>query len=381
MSRSLLVVAGEVSGDLHAGAVLEALRKKDPSLHVFGIGGDRMAAAGVELVAHAGDMAVFGPVAALLRYRFFRRRFMALLRAAASRGPAAALLVDYGGFNLRLARQLKRRGVKVIYYISPQVWASRPKRIRRMAEAADLLLVIFPFEPEVYRGTGLRVEFVGHPLVDEIAAFRATAETGLPWGGTERIALLPGSRRQEVELLLPALLQTARRIARLRPDAGFLIAAPGEDMARVARERLAASSDLPAGIEVVVNRTREVLRQARAAIVTSGTATLETALLGCPMVIVYKTSPLLYYIARRMVRVPHIGMVNLIAGGAVCPELIQGDVTGAAVAQGLLPLLDDTRERREQCAALAEIAGRLGEGGAAARVCEHLCRAIHPSRA
>ncbi len=197
MSRRLLVVAGEVSGDLHAGAVVEALRKREPELEVFGIGGDRLEAAGTELLFHIREMAVFGPFAALAKYPFFRKVFAAMVRAAEERRPDAVLLVDYGGFNLRFAAQMRKRGIKVLYYVSPQVWASRRGRIKKMAAAIDRLMVIFPFEPEVFAGTGLRVDYVGHPLVDEAAEAHAHPAKRLAWDGEPHIALLPGSRRQD----------------------------------------------------------------------------------------------------------------------------------------------------------------------------------------
>jgi len=369
VSRSLLVVAGEASGDLHAGAVLQAIRQRDPSLAVFGIGGDRMAGAGAELLVHAREMAVFGPIAALAKYPFFRRVFSSLLREVDARRPVAALLVDYGGFNLRLAARLQKRGIRVLYYISPQVWASRPRRIRTLARVADLLMVIFPFEKEVYAGSNLDVEFVGHPLVDEIGAFQTTPGAELPWRGSLPIALLPGSRRQEVDAILPVMLEAAGRIAHLRPDAGFIVAAPSEEIARMAETRLAAMPGPFPQVSVVIDQTRAVLRDARAAMVASGTATIEAALLGCPMVVIYRISPLLYFIAKRLVRVPFIGMVNLVAGESICPERIQGAATGPSIAQAMLPLLEDTPERKAQCDGMARVAQRLGEPGAVDRVC------------
>jgi lipid-A-disaccharide synthase len=370
VSRSLLVVAGEVSGDMHAGTLLEELRRREPALEVFGAGGDRMASAGAELLVHIRDLAVFGPFAAIVRYPHFRRVFRRLESEARRRRPDAAMLVDYGGFNLRFAAALKRLGIKVVYYISPQVWASRPWRIRTMARVADRLMVIFPFEPEAYQGTGLRVDFVGHPLVDAVEQHVSTPETALPWEGRPRIALLPGSRRQEVDAILPVLLQSAHRIAHLKPESSFLVAAPNRDLQAHVRRRLDRATFRVPRLQVVADRTREVVRQARAAVVASGTATLEAALLECPMVIVYRTSPLLFFLGKHLVRVPHIGMANLIAGRELCPEFVQRNATGSAVATALFPLLDDTPARQDMLAGLREVRTRLGPQGAVRRAAD-----------
>ena len=377
---SLLVVTGEVSGDMHAGAVIAALRRDLPGVEVFGIGGEALEAAGVELVRHIRDMTVFGPFAALARYPHFRRVFREMAGLLDARRPDAALLVDYGGFNLRFAGEVKRRGIPVLYYISPQVWASRKGRIHTMAAAADRLMVIFPFEPEVYAGTGLRVDYVGHPLVDAAEAARRAPPADLPWPGDPRIALLPGSRVQEVQQILPVLAETARRIERSHPRCGFLVAAPNRDIADQVRAMLSAPAPLPARWEIVTGNTRQVLRQARAAVVASGTATLEAALMRCPMVVVYKTSALFYALARRIVQVPHIGMVNLIAGRPVCPEFIQQAAQPEPIAAAVLPLLEDSAARAEMLAHLDRVIERLGAGGAADRVAAILRETLDPSR-
>ena len=368
MSRSLLVIAGEVSGDLHAAGVIRVLRGRDPDLSVFGIGGDALAEEGAEILHHAQDMAVFGPFAVLQKYPHFRRVFDEMVQAAAARRPDAALLVDYGGFNLRFAARLKELGIKVLYYISPQVWASRRGRIRRMAEVVDRLMVIFPFEPEVFRDTGLRVDFVGHPLVDLAAAERAGDPVELPWPGQVNVALLPGSRKQEVRRILPVMLDAAVRLRETEPEAGFLVAAPSHDFAVAVAAALEQWPELPC--RVVAHEARQVLAQARAAWVTSGTATVEAALMRCPMNVVYRTSPLFYLLGKALVRVPHIGMVNLLAGRELCPEFIQGAATPGALAGALQPLIDDTPARKTMLAGLDDVAAALGPGGAAEKAAE-----------
>jgi len=365
---NLLVVAGELSGDMHAARVIEAFRAARPGVDVWGLGGDGLAAQGVSLRQHVRDLAVLGLVEVLKRYGFFRRVFRALLDEVDRRRPAAALLIDYPGFNLRLAAQLKRRGVRVIYYVCPQVWAWHRSRIPKMAKIIDRLCVIFPFEVEIFRGTGLDVQFVGHPLGEHAAAVLARPPEALPWPGSLNVALLPGSRRQELERLLPDLLAAAARLERARPEAGFLLPAATPEMEQLARRILADAKERPEKLAIVAGRTREILRQARAAWVASGTATLETALMECPMVVVYRTAAMTYHIGKRLVRVPYLGMVNLLAGRELCPELIQQAVAPDALVAAIAPLLDDTPERSAMVEGLRAVKASLGSGGAAARV-------------
>ena len=372
MSRAVLVIAGEVSGDQRAAELIRAVRARRDDIRFWGIGGPDMRAAGVETLHDIREMAVMGLVEVLRRYNFFRRVFNEMLAAAEAQKPDAVLLVDYPGFNLRFAAEMKRRGIKVIYYICPQVWAWHRSRIPKMARIVDRLLAIFPFEPKVFEGTPLKVDFVGHPLVDVTQAARSAPAQQLPWHGAPRIALLPGSRRQEIERILPALWQAAALLQKQKPDASFILAAPSEAVAKIVRAKLAELGGGPTNCELVVEQTREVLRQARAALVASGTATLETALMNCPMLVVYRTSTPTYLIGRQLIRVSHIGMVNLIAGRTVCPEFIQHDATPEKLAAGLLPLLGETPERAAQLAGLAEVAAKLGAPGAATRAAEVL---------
>jgi len=248
------------------------------------------------------------------------------------------------------------------------VWAWHRSRIPKMAKIIDRLCVIFPFEVEIFRGTGLDVQFVGHPLVEQAAAVLARPPEALPWPGSLNVALLPGSRRQELERLLPDLLAAAARLERARPEAGFLLPAATPEMEQLARRILADAKERPEKLAIVAGRTREILRQARAAWVASGTATLETALMECPMVVVYRTAAMTYHIGKRLVRVPYLGMVNLLAGRELCPELIQQAVAPDALVAAIAPLLDDTPERSAMVEGLRAVKASLGSGGAAARV-------------
>lgn len=368
--KQILVIAGEISGDMHAAPVVRAARDARPDLRFFGIGGDAMAAAGVEIVRHAREMAVLGLWEVLKRYGFFRRVFADMVRQLDERRPDAVLLVDYPGFNLRFAAEAKRRGIRVLYYVCPQVWAWHRSRIPRMARIVDRLFCIFPFEPEVFAGTGLDAEFVGHPLVREARRALEAPSADLPWPGEPRIALLPGSRRQEIERILPMMLEAATRL-----DAGYLLAAASEEMADLSHDLLARSARKPPRIEIVTGATREILRQARAAMVASGTATLETALMGCPMVVLYKAASLTYAIGRRLIRVPHLGMVNLIAGRELCPEFIQ-QADPDRLAGTVRELAADTPARAAMLDGLREVVARLGDGGAAERVAAELLEEI-----
>ncbi len=366
----IMIIAGEVSGDMHAAGLVAALQAARPAWRFFGIGGDEMAARGVEILVHARDMAVMGLSEVLRRYGFFRRVFQRMLGELERRRPRAVILVDYPGFNLRFAAQAHARGVRVIYYVCPQVWAWGRGRIPDMARTIDRLIALFPFEKDVFAGTGLRVDVVGHPLVDAAAAAHAAAPAELPWGGTPRVALLPGSRRHEIRRILPALLAAAAQLARRHAHIAFIVAAPAAEQAETVRSVLAAAATLPPRLEVVAGQTRAVLRQAAAALVASGTATIETALMRCPLIVVYRVGALTYLMGRALVRLPHIGMVNIVAGRAVCPEFIQSAATPAALAAAVEPLLTDTPARRRMLADLDEVCRRLGPGQAAERAAQ-----------
>jgi lipid-A-disaccharide synthase len=376
MSRSILVVAGEVSGDMHAAGLVRAVLARRPDVRFWGIGGDALREAGMEILRDAKEMAVLGLHEVLRKYSFFRRVFDELSRAAAERRPDAVLLVDYPGFNLRFAARAKALGIKVVYYICPQVWAWHRSRIPRMARLIDRLVVIFPFEPAVFAGTGLRTDYVGHPLVDEA---RRAADEPAPASardGAPRVALLPGSREQELERLLPPMVRAAALLEKPFPGASFTVAAASRELADAASSMIRGFRNAPKSLSVVAGSTRQILRSATAAVVKSGTSTVEAALMGCPMIVVYKTLPLTYWFGRRLVRVPHLGMVNLIAGSEICPELLQHDVTPANLSQRLTPLLTDTPERRKMMEDLAGVRASLGEGGASERAAEILLEEI-----
>jgi lipid-A-disaccharide synthase len=365
--KSLLVIAGEDSGDMHAADVIRALKSRVPQLTVWGIGGDKLRAEGMELLRDTREMDVLGIVEVLKRYPFFKRTFNEVLAQAEARRPDAALLVDYPGFNLRLARELKKRGVKVLYYVCPQVWAWNRGRIPKMAEIIDRLMVIFPFEVGVFKDVDLKVDFVGHPMVDELRAFRTKEPETLPWNGKKKIALLPGSRKQEVIHILPRLLAAARLMEESRPDISFLIPVPERRLTLV-ESILQKAVKAPRNVTVLTNKAREVLKQADAAFVASGTATLEAALLRCPTVLVYRGSFANYLFARALIRIPWLGIANIISGREIMPERLQQEMTPLKLATAIDPLMNDTPQRAAMIENFQALEKKLGAGSPAGRV-------------
>ncbi|MDD3441206.1 MAG: lipid-A-disaccharide synthase [Kiritimatiellae bacterium] len=372
--KKLMIVAGEVSGDQHAARLVRDLRAARGDVEITGIGGEALRREGVHTLYDVRDMAVVGFLEVVSRLAFFRRVFRQMTERLESDRPDALLLVDYPGFNLRLAAKARALGIPVLYYVSPQVWAWHKSRIPKMARILDLLMVIFPFEVDVFKGTGLKTVFVGHPLVESVKRTLARPSPELPWpAGERRIGLLPGSRRQEIQRVLPAMLAAARELRRRDPATAFLIpAASAEIREQIARQLDTLPPEDRAAVAVVDGQMREILRQARAAMVCSGTATVETALLQCPLIVVYRTAALTYWFGRRIIRVPWLGMVNLIAGRELCPEFIQEAARSVAMADAVEALAADTPERQVQLAGLAEVArsleGRQGDIPSAGRL-------------
>jgi len=364
---NIMVIAGEVSGDLHAAPLVRAIRQREPGATFFGIGGEHMRAEGVETLYDVSQMAVVGLSEVVKRFAFFRRVFLEMVAILRERKPAAVILVDYPGFNLRFAGVARAAGVKVIYYICPQVWAWRRSRIRLMAKRVDRLVTIFPFEARYFEHTDLRVDFAGHPLVDEAAEVRASDPAPLPWQGEPRIALLPGSREHEVRRMLPDMWNAAVDLESRHPQASFIVAAPTEPLRDLVHGMADDHPAIPTRWKVVTGETRQVLRQSRAAIVASGTATIEAALMRCPMAIIYRMAPMTYFIGRLLIRIPHIGMVNIVAGKRAFPELLQHHIQPGALTRAMEPMLAEGAHREQMLADLDEIRTALGSGGAAER--------------
>ena len=361
-----MIVAGEPSGDAHAAALVNALRSANSDLKFFGATGPLMRAAGVETIVNSDDLAIMGIVEVGRVFPRFIKAFRKLRDAAIGQSPDAVVLVDWPEFNLRLAAALHRRGLKVIYYISPQLWAWRPGRVSKIKENVDLLLSILPFEVDWYKAHGVEhVEFVGHPLSGEVKARfgreefcrRNDLDPARPI-----ISFLPGSRQKEVERILPPMLDAIEELRRVRPDVQTVIViAPSRTVQET--YKLMASRTQSGKATLVQQQTREALAASDAAAVASGTATLEAALLETPMVVVYKESPVNWHTLGRLITVQHFGLVNLVAGKEIAKELMQDELTGKNLTQELLRLLQSERNKvaREQ---LRDVAQKLGEPGA-----------------
>ena len=371
MKQTLLVIAGEDSGDLHGAELLRELKARRPGLRIIGVGGPRMAPFLDRKLADVKDLAVVGFLEVIQHLPRLNRLFHRILAVAAEEDIAAALLIDYPGFNLRLAKALRKQrpAVKLHQYVCPQVWAWKKGRIPELGRTLDTLYCLFDFEPELFRGYPVDARFVGHPLVelvkpecDRETFFR---ETGLD-PARPLVALLPGSRKGEIQRLLPPMAELARHWRRERPQIQWVLpVAPTLEAAFVT----AYLGDAP--VTLVRDRSYAARAYAEAALVASGTATLETALLGTPFAIVYKLNALTYQMARRIVKVPHFGLANVVAGREVAPELLQGEVNAGRLGVELARLLEPDVARRVR-AGLGEVRGHLGAPGAAGRVAEDL---------
>ena len=369
-AMKLAVVAGEASGDLHASEVVAELKKLDPQLSAFGIGGDLLQLEGVRLLQHARDMGIVGLFNVLRHLGMFRRVFKEFIAAVVRERPDFVLLVDYPDFNLRVAKRCHALGFKVIYYISPQVWAWRKGRVKHIARYVDHMLVIFPFEESFYREHDVPVTYVGHPLIDEMKLGGAPAASPVR-GAPVKVALLPGSRRSEINLLLPPMLDAIGALQKEREVDAFIIRAPTISSA----ELLAIMQSSDRFVRITPHDRGESLAGADVAISSSGTATLECAITGTPVVVVYRLSPATYWLARRIVTLPHFSLVNIIADKRVVPELLQHDVNGIRIAGAVREMLDPAAYavmKKE----LAGVRAKLGGPGASRRAAEAIMKAV-----
>ncbi len=367
----VMIAAGEVSGDMYGGALIRALREQFPNraLDVRGMGGDAMAAEGAKILHHTDALGAMGLGEVLAKLRYFKQVMKDMVNLAATWKPDVLITLDYYSFNIALAEKVKALGVRTVHYISPKVWVWRSGRIYRMAKAYDLLLCIFPFEPALYEPAGLRAIYVGHPLVEQATATRAEADPKLPWDAGERIALLPGSRSAEIRSILPTFLKAACEIeAAQNGNCSFIIPVPTPKM-RIEVERVLLKHACPRHLAVIDGNARHVMRQAKAAMIASGTATLEACLMNCPTVLAYHVNIITELMARILLRASFrfAGLVNIIAGKGVMTELLQRDFTAHNTAKHLLPYLSDTPERQAILDAYADVRAQLGEPGATER--------------
>ncbi|MDQ7798871.1 MAG: lipid-A-disaccharide synthase [Candidatus Edwardsbacteria bacterium] len=376
----IMIIAGETSGDLHGGMLVRELRKLDPGLEIYGIGGESMQAAGMELVYHIREFSFMGFVEVLAHLPFIRSVFKRLEELLVSRQPDLLVLIDYPGFNLRFAKIARKAGIEVVYYISPQVWAWGRRRVRLIRRLVKKMLVILPFEEKFYQRLKVPAKYVGNPLRDTVKPSLGKEEFCRQYGLNPQnplIGLLPGSRRQEVEKILPAMLQACQLLHDDDQNIQFgLGVAPHIDRQYI-KEQLDRCN---INVALVENQAYDLMVHSRLVLVASGTATLETGLAGTPMIIIYRTNPLSFIIGKLLVKLPFIGLVNLVAGRKVVPEFLQWEARPGAIFLMAKMLLEDGPPRQAVINELARIPQLLGEPGAARRAAEEILECLTGSK-
>jgi lipid-A-disaccharide synthase len=375
----ILISAGEASGDIHAAAVTAAIKKIDSSAEVFGMGGDALRNAGGEVLFDIKDHGVMGFVEVLKKLPDLFKLRDDFEKVMDERKPDCLITVDYPGFNMKLAKLAHDKGIPVVSYIAPSAWAWHKSRAKKVAKIVDKVACIFPFEYDVYKEAGAYVEFVGHPLVD-IVKPSMTKEEAMAFAGKEEgkklILLMPGSRLMEIEKMLPTLLEAAKIIKKQLPEVSFVMPRAGTIPISLLEEKIQASG---LDVKITEGNNYDLFSVADLALATSGTVTLEAALCGLGSVIVYKTNPVTYFIAKLLVNIPHIGLPNIVAAKSVVPELIQNDFTPAKVAQEALALLESERNAKMK-EDLAYVRERLGKPGAVGRVAELVLKIAREKR-
>lgn len=368
-----MIIAGEASGDAHGAGVVRELKLRNPALECFGIGGDKMEREGMTLTYHVRDMSFMGFVEVLKHLPHIRAVEHTLEELLRSKRPDVLLLIDYPGFNLRFARIAKKYGVRVLYYISPQVWAWKKGRLRKMKAIIDKMLVILPFEHQLYEERGIPVEFVGHPLLEEMNVAETHHEFCSRYGidpSHKMLALIPGSRTQEIHSLFPTMLKAAELLQKKYALEIVVAAAPNMplDLYR---------SMIPAGMRVIIveHAAHAIMKYSHSAMVTSGTATLETGCFSTPMVVVYKTSWITYWLARFVVQIKTIALVNIVAGRTIVPELIQHDATPAHIATVIEEYLTNAAHYAAVRKELSAVMLKLGDAGASKKVADAIMAA------
>ncbi len=366
--KKIFILSGELSGDTHGAGLMRALQERDADVEFLGFGGPLMRQVGgqgmLDWVEKAG---VLGLWEVLKVYGWFKQKMEEAVEIIASQKPDAVVLIDYPGFNLRLAKNLREAGydLPILYYISPQVWAWKKGRVKVMAKLLDLMICIFPFEKDLYERSGLRTVFAGHPMVDRVKTLTRgwQREAGL-------VGFFPGSRANEVRKLFPVMLETAKTILKDRPSTRFAVSAANQSLARLMLE-IINESDLPEARRwIETGSVYDLMQRAEMGVVASGTATLEAACFGLPYLLVYKVNPITYAAAKVVVRIKHIGMVNVLAGETVVKEMIQGQFQPDKLAQEIVYLLESKDAREALTARLAEVVATLGEGGAYGRAAD-----------
>lgn len=367
-SPQIMIVAGEASGDVHAAEFFECLRKKRPEITAYGMGSSRMQSAGIELLVDANEISVMGLWEVLLKYRQLKRTLGYLQDELLRRKPDLLVLVDFVEFNLKLAETAKQAGIRVLFYVSPQIWAWRPGRIHKIGQKIDMMAVIFPFEVQYYKDAGIPVRYVGHPLVDQV---RESQENSMPIDLNTAgpvVALLPGSRRGEINRILPTMLEAATLLKQMHENIRFLLPVAHTLSRDDLKPYLDQHPDLP--VDIYDGRAHEIVSASDAVISTSGTATLEIALLGVPMAIVYRMSWLSYALIRPLIRIDFAGLPNIVAGRLVVKEFMQHDARPGAIADEIDRILTDVDYQSGIRVDLTEVKEKLGSGGGSERLAE-----------
>lgn len=378
----ILILAGEVSGDMYGASLMQAITAQAGRPVIFkGMGGDAMRNAGAELLYHTDQLAAMGITEVLRQLSFFRGAMREIVALGKAWRPDLVITIDYAGFNIRVAKRLHDCGIKTAHYISPKVWVWKRNRIYSIAKAIDLMLCIFPFEPDYYKPAGLRAIFVGNPLTECARETLAEPPASLPWDAPCHIGLLPGSRRLEITRILPTMLETAARIDQAKPDeCSFVIPVPTRTMRHEVDAIIAKAPIKPARLHVIDGASRHVMCQSRAALIASGTATLEACLMRCPAVLTYKVGKLTELFFHLVVHtIKYVGLANIIAERSITPELIQGGFTTETATAALLPLLDDTPIRHQMLADYDEVIAKLGDEPVSARAARHLLALCQPN--
>jgi len=376
-----MVVVGEASGDAHAARVVTALKQRAPDIKVSGIGGEKLRAAGMEINIDFSELAVMGLVEVLKRYRHLKNVFNQMVERLKTHRPDLLVLVDYPGFNLKLAKEAKKLGIPVAYYISPKIWAWRKGRVKTIQRVVDKMLVLFPFEVPIYEQAGVAVNCVGHPLVDAVKRTLTTIQAKEKLGlekAHKVIGLFPGSRRSEVEMLLPLMIQAAERIKQQQLDIQVVVPlAPG--LNKEALAPILAASRLP--IQVVDSEFYDLTSACDAIVAASGTVTLEIALLGVPHFICYRVSPVTYKILRRLVRIPYVGLCNIVTNKALITEILQDDVTVQRLEEELRDRLSRTDQQAVAEDIRQQVLAALGPSGGADNAAEQLLMMLSEQQA
>ena len=370
MPRKIMISAGEASGDMHAAAFVKELQSSVEDYEFYGLGGPQLEDLGMELLVDCRDIAVVGIVEVLIRYRFLLSKLKILRQQLRNNPPDLLVLVDYPDFNLKLAETAKELGIKVLFYISPQVWAWRPKRVTRIGQLVDMMAVLFPFEENFYKRENIPVRFVGHPLVDEAKPTMSRDEAKQFCGinnNQQSIALLPGSRTGEISRVLPVMIKTAELLHQTTPNINYVLPLAKTLDKRLLEDYIRNSS---IKINIVNGHAYDVMNACDAVLCASGTATLEAAIIGTPFAMTYCVHPLSYFIFKRMITVPDIGLVNVVAGKRIVQEFVQNEAQPPLIVKELNRLLSDQTYRQQMATELQTVKQKMGKSGGAANVAD-----------